>query len=628
MIRIFLNRLCVAALLVLAFSGSRAFAQADGFWNQSLAGTYSWDNATNWAAFPGGYPNGTNDGARFTGVTTGAITITTTGTSGTITVNRLVLETSTAHNIGFNGMSLTFADPGSQAPTLTMGLGLPNPPFGENRINTPVVIGTSSLTVSQTNTVNNLRISGVISGGLGSSGLTKTGGGLLILDGNNTYTGTTTISGGILQIGNGGSSGTLAGPVTNNAILRFNRSDTGLVFSSNITGSGSLEHTGSGRVTLTGTNSYSGGTTVSAGTLQIGSGTSGSITGDITNNATVSFGRSDDTTYAGTISGSGGVTIEGGGIMRFTAIHGYTGATTIASGSTLHLGDGVTDGSVANAGGIVNNGSLFFNRTVATPSYSGAISGSGSVTKLGGNTLTLDGANTYTGATTVSAGTLIFGADAIPSSSSRITVASGATVNLTAEPYVVGHTLSQNQRLEGRGTVQASTLTVQGIGANSGVIAPGIQGGSETVGTMNIQGKMTFASGGTYEVSYNKLTGTFAAGTDNDLLESTILADTLDISATSGAPFRLRMNYTGTEEHSSGDKQLMIAKFAGGITNFAADKFVLEGDFAGPGTFQLQLMGSGTELWLTFTPVPEPTTVLGIAALGLAGLGYLRRRRT
>ncbi|MFX9340333.1 autotransporter-associated beta strand repeat-containing protein, partial [Acinetobacter baumannii] len=87
----------------------------------------------------------------------------------------------------------------------------------------------------------------------------------------------------------------------------FNRGNT-MIFSGDISGSGAVRQIGAGTTILTGTNSYSGGTTISAGVLQIGNGgTSGLIAGNVVNNATLAFSRSDAVTFSGAISGSGSV---------------------------------------------------------------------------------------------------------------------------------------------------------------------------------------------------------------------------------------------------------------------------------------------------------------------------------
>src|SRR6202034_296356 len=105
--------------------------------------------------------------------------------------------------------------------------------------------------------------------------------------------GGTTISAGILQIGNGGTTGSIAGNVIDNSNLAFNHSD-GVTFSGDVSGTGSLNQMGTGTLTLTGANTYTGGTTISAGTLQIGNGgTSGSIVGGMIDNGNLAFNHSD-----------------------------------------------------------------------------------------------------------------------------------------------------------------------------------------------------------------------------------------------------------------------------------------------------------------------------------------------
>ena len=102
----------------------------------------------------------------------------------------------------------------------------------------------------------------------GSVGLTKNGAGTLVLTGANTYAGDTTIQAGTLQVGNGGTTGNIAGNVYNNGVLAFCRADT-VTFSGNISGSGGLTQQGTGTLILTGASSYSGATNVQSGTLQI-----------------------------------------------------------------------------------------------------------------------------------------------------------------------------------------------------------------------------------------------------------------------------------------------------------------------------------------------------------------------
>lgn len=135
-----------------------------------------------------------------------------------------------------------------------------------NNAATPAAV---ALTVGGNNA--NTTYSGVLSG---SGGLAKVGSGTLVLTGNNVQTGTTTINEGMLQVGAGGTSGTLGmGDVGNHATLVFNRSDA-LNVHNRISGSGDLVKRGAGTLTLLDANTYAGSTTIEAGTLRLGVATS------------------------------------------------------------------------------------------------------------------------------------------------------------------------------------------------------------------------------------------------------------------------------------------------------------------------------------------------------------------
>ncbi|MGX9144308.1 autotransporter-associated beta strand repeat-containing protein [Mesorhizobium sp. 128a] len=198
---------------------------------------------------------------------------------------------------------------------------------------------------------------GIISG---SGVVNQIGTGTTVLTGDSTYAGGTTISAGTLQLGNGGTSGSITGNVTNNGNLAFDRSNEA-TFAGTISGSGAVVQQGSGTTILTADSSYAGGTTISAGTLQLGNGgMSGSITGNVTNNGTLAFDRSNGLILAGIISGSGGVVQQGSSTTALTGDNTYSGGTTISAG-TLQLGNRGTSGSIT--GDVTNNGTLAFYRT-------------------------------------------------------------------------------------------------------------------------------------------------------------------------------------------------------------------------------------------------------------------------
>src|SRR5206468_1198347 len=151
---------------------------------------------------------------------------------------------------------------------------------------------------------------------------------------NNTFTGTTTISAGTLQLGNGGNTGSPGiGDVLNNSLLAVNRTDA-VTLRGAISGAGQFLQLGSGTAILPANNTYTGTTTISAGTLQLGnggaSGSSGS--GDVTDNSVLAVNRNNTRTLLGTISGTGQFVQLGTGTTILTANNTYTGTTTISAG--------------------------------------------------------------------------------------------------------------------------------------------------------------------------------------------------------------------------------------------------------------------------------------------------------
>jgi outer membrane autotransporter protein len=245
---------------------------------------------------------------------------------------------------------------------------------------------------------------GGLGGGAGGS-LTKVGGGTLTLTGANIYTGGTTVSVGVLQLGNGGATGSIVGDVVDNSTLAFNRSDT-VTFGGVISGMGAVQQIGAGTTIFTGANTYGGGTTINAGILQLGNGgVTGSIVGDVVDNAALAFNRSDVVTFGGVISGTGSVHQNGTGTTIFTGANTYGGGTTINSG-ILQLGNGGATGSIM--GNVIDNSSLAFNRSDVV-TFAGMISGTGSVHQNGTGTTIFTGANTYGGGTTINAGILQLG---------------------------------------------------------------------------------------------------------------------------------------------------------------------------------------------------------------------------
>ncbi len=296
--------------------------------------------------------------------------------------------------------------------------------------------------------------------------------------------GTANFNGGTLQaLSNnpnfitGFSSGKLVTNSPNNAVIDSHGFNIG-VADSGFSGNGGLTKIGAGTLTLSSTNTYLGGTTISGGTLQLGNGgATGSIVDTssigLSNNASLIFDVSSPQTYSQIISGAGSVTQEGSGTTTLTGTNTYTGDTTV-SGGTLQLGNGGATGSIVDTSsiGLSNNASLIFD--VSSPqTYSQIISGAGSVTQEGSGTTTLTGTNTYTEGTTVSGGTLELG--------STGSVAGNMMINS-------GGTLS------GYGTTGGDVT-------NNGTVSPGV---GASIGTLTIGGNYTQASTGTYAVTLNQ----------------------------------------------------------------------------------------------------------------------------
>lgn len=228
--------------------------------------------------------------------------------------------------------------------------------------------------------------------------LTKAGAGTLTLSKANAYTGATLVDGGTLQAGArnviansaqlaiaagatfdlngfdqqannlaGAGSVTLGGA----SLTANNNADS--TFAGVIGGSGSVSKTGAGTLTLTGDNTFSGPTTITASTLQLGAGgASGSVAGDIVDNGALAFDRSDRVTYAHTISGTGNLVQAGSGSLLLSGAQTYSGTTAVNAGALLltngaqlantsrvTVANGATFGGYGAVGGsVLNNGVL------------------------------------------------------------------------------------------------------------------------------------------------------------------------------------------------------------------------------------------------------------------------------
>ncbi|ECY7447293.1 AIDA autotransporter-like protein ShdA, partial [Salmonella enterica subsp. enterica serovar Havana] len=310
--------------------------------------------------------------------------------------------------------------------------------------------------------------------GWDGTSLIKQGAGTLILNAENTYTGGTTISGGTLVATNVDALG--SGDVTDDATLELN---TGGTFDNAISGSGQVVKSGDDVLTLSGANSYSGGTLISDGTL-VASNVEALGSGDVTDNATLELNTGG--TFDNAISGSGKVEKSGDDALTLSGANTYTGGTLISDGTLV-----ASNVEALGTGDVTNNATLELN---TGGDFDNAISGSGQVEKSGDGTLTLSGSNTYTGGTTINDGTLIAtSVDALGSGD----VTDNATLALNTGG-TFDNTISGSGKVEKSGD-DALTLS----GANSYTGGTLISGGTliasnvEALGTGDVTDNATLA---------------------------------------------------------------------------------------------------------------------------------------
>ncbi|MBK5297394.1 MAG: autotransporter-associated beta strand repeat-containing protein, partial [Vicinamibacteria bacterium] len=459
--------------------------------------------------------------------------------------------------------------------------------------------------------------SGTISG---TGALRQLGSGTTTLTGSNTYSGGTTISAGTLQLGNGGTTGSIVGDVVDNGVLAFNRSDD-LTFGGTISGTGALQQSGRGTLVLTGTSSYTGGTTISAGTLLIGNGgTTGSIVGDVVDNGVLAFNRSDDLTFGGTISGTGALQQSGQGTLVLTGINSYTGGTTISAG-TLLIGNEGTTGSIV--GDVIDNGVLAFNRSDDL-TFNGNISGTGALRQLGSGTTTLTGTSTYTGGTTISAGTLEVGHGGTTGQ-----LGPGQVVDNASLVFNRSNALTVTQAISGTGTVTqagSGTLTLAGpmtytgstlVRAGTLVIDGALAGPVEVAAgaTLVVNGDLKVGAAAAHVATFRKEAATADAAASN----VATLSVGGDLTLAEGARARVRIDAAGGTSvlATSGVAAIGGATILIDATDGAYGRVtfypVLHADGGIRGTAEVASTNAALEPWATSTSQTLVVTLLNTA---------------
>lgn len=530
---------------------------ANGTWNSNASA--NWSDTSRWAG--GVVANGVDATATF----------------GSVISRNRTIRLNTSRTIG--GIS---AQDTSHNYTIT----------GSNTLTLDVTTGIPTLDVVSGRT---LRINPVIAG---TDGLAKVGAGTLRLTGTNTYSGGTTLSAGTIRVDSTSALGSTSGALTvhgGTVDLRRN------ISVGNVTGTGGAirRNAGSGTRTLT-----------------IGSGNTGG--GDF--QGIIENGSGN---LALTKTGTGTITLSGSNV--------YTGTTRINAG-TLQIGNGGSTGSLSPSSSIVNNGTLTFNRVntiTQGTNFASVISGSGGVTQLGAGTLILSGTNTYTGPTLIANGTLAVTGSGSINASSGITIGAGArlAVNsstvLALAPGLSGAGVSNRAVLGGTGTISGA-LTLDDLGD---VLSPG-----NSPGILSFDVNQSWSSY-SYEWEVNDWT-TAVAGTNFDRIDITggltltgaaAGSYVLDVlSLTSGNVPGDVANFAET------DNAWTILATSSGISGFNAAFWTIDtGGFTNTfdGTWSLSLANSNRDLVLAYTathPVPEPGTV---ALLVFGGLALLALRR-
>ena len=302
----------------------------------------------------------------------------------------------------------------------------------------------------------------------GAGSVTKNGGGTLNLSGANTYSGGTTVLGGTLA----GDATSLTGTIVNNASVLFTQSADG-TYAGTMTGSGALLKNGNGILTLSGNNSYSGGTLIAAGSL---SGTTASLQGGIVNNSAMAFRQDNNGTFNGVITGSGTLDKFGAGTVTINGNTPMTGLTTVDEGGLSVNGNMAGSVAVGSGANFILNGIVGGGISVGSK---GLFAMNGAV--LGDMTLGANGtynlAGTITGNLNLAGTVNVSAPGSSTSGFNAVRFASGAGGIVTAATAKTVPTLFINGNLT---TVPGSTLAV--------TVAQGAAAPVQVAGTATLTG--------------------------------------------------------------------------------------------------------------------------------------------
>jgi fibronectin-binding autotransporter adhesin len=473
--------------------------------------------------------------------------------------------------------------------------------------------------VSVNNTTNNYTFSGTDGTAdiTGATSLTKTNAGTLIITSAQTYTGTTAVNGGIVDVGNGGTTGALgtgALSVATGAELVFNRSNASTV-SNTISGAGFVTKKGAGRLTVNGNNSAGVVHWKFAGTSNgdIGFQNSNAIGGTgsdltLTANAVGSIffhtgGNTSDlamsldsgsvltingstaftNTYSGIISGAGSITKVSGEFVRFTGVNTYTGATTISAG-TLEIGGAGQLGSGSYAGNIDKAATLSIN-TSANQTLSGVISGGGALTKANSGTLVLNANNTHSGNITVGGGILEVSANgpfrngdgtAAFNSAAIVTINTGGTLKLKSFEYNGDGGLGGLRDYANNRVINGGTIEVTGTSQSSGNdFSVGTNGGVFRYNPTNPANTLTLTGNTNTNIPIN---GALTFQADGNISVAEIIEGTGGVEKTGSGTLELSgvNTYTGATTITAGT--LLVSGSLSGNSAVAVNGGTLAGD--------------------------------------------------